>query len=73
MAFYGGFYGFMTNLIVALFMTCFEKPQTAAELEGLVYWDTPRLARLPRPFYRTPAALAIAAAVLTIVLNVIFW
>ena len=73
MDFCGGFYGFVINLLVALLVSCFEKTRNSQGLEGLVYWHTPRPQHEPRPFYRTPAALAIGAAILAIVLNLLFW
>ena len=73
MDFRGGFYGFMINLMVALLISCFEKPRPPEELKGLVYWDVPRPPQESRSFYRTPAALAIGAAILVVALNIIFW
>jgi len=73
MDFRGGFYGFMINLMVALLISCFEKPRPPEELKGLVYWDVPRPPQESRGFYRTPSALAIGAAILVVALNIIFW
>lgn len=73
MDFYGGFYGFSVNLAVALTVSWFLTEPPRQQLEGLVYWETPKPPRTSTPFYRTPVALAIAAGVLVTVLNLIFW
>jgi SSS family solute:Na+ symporter len=79
MDFYGGFYGFCASLVVTVALTMFERTRrsaesnTAPELRGLVYWETTASANKEQPWYRTPAALAWAAAVLVTVLNILFW
>jgi SSS family solute:Na+ symporter len=73
MDFFGGFYGFTTNLVVALLVSVFEPRRPHQQLQGLVYWDTPVPSRGKTPFYRTPEALALGAAVLVIALNIIYW
>jgi SSS family solute:Na+ symporter len=73
MDFYGGFYGFCANLVIALTVSAFEPSHSSERLEGLVYWDTPSPARTSMPFYRKPATLAVGATALVIVLNIIFW
>ena len=73
MDFYGGFYGFPTNLVVAALLSIFERPRPLQQLQGLVCWDTPSPSRAATPFYRTPEALALGAVALVIVLNIIFW
>lgn len=73
MDFYGGFYGFSVNLVVTLLITWFERASRPQKLPGLVYWDTPRPDQRSTPFYRRPAAWAIASALLVIALDVIYW
>jgi SSS family solute:Na+ symporter len=73
MDFYGGFYGFMINLVVTLLVSCVEPPHGVEGLEGLVYSNTPQDAGKSKAFYRTPAALAMGAALLVVILNIIFW
>ncbi|HEX5482487.1 MAG TPA: sodium/solute symporter [Terriglobia bacterium] len=73
MDFYGGFYGFSTNIVVTFIASWFGSKPIRQQVEGLVYWDTPKPPRTLTPFYRTPVGLAIWAGVLVIVLNIIFW
>ena len=73
MDFFGGFYGFSTNLVVTLLVSLFERTRPLQQLQGLVYWDTPSPSRAMTPFYRSPEALALGATVLVIALNIIFW
>jgi SSS family solute:Na+ symporter len=73
MDFYGGFYGFCVNLVVALVVSIIRPEHRRERLEGLVYWDTPRPEQSSVPFYSRPVALALAAAALVIVLNIVFW
>jgi hypothetical protein len=73
MDFYGGFYGFSLNLATTLIVSWFEDPPPDQNLDGLVYWYTSHPARKAQPFYQTPAALAIAALLLAIALDIIFW
>jgi SSS family solute:Na+ symporter len=79
MDFYGGFYGFCASLVVTVALTMFERTRRSAEsspapeLRGLVYWEATASVNKKQPWYRTPAALAWAAAVLVTVLNILFW
>jgi SSS family solute:Na+ symporter len=73
MDFYGGFYGFSVNLAITLIVSWFEDPPPDQNLDGLVYWHTSRPQPKAQPFYLTPAALAIAALLLAVALNIIFW
>jgi SSS family solute:Na+ symporter len=66
---------------IAAFVTCFAvtvlvsfvtKPRSASELVGLVYGVTPHQAEVA-VWYRRPAALALLAAGICILLNVIFY
>jgi SSS family solute:Na+ symporter len=73
MGFYGGFYGFLANLIVALIGSRLEAPRPPEELRGLVYSGAFDLMSQTGPWYRTPLALAVIAAGLVILLNFLFW
>jgi solute:Na+ symporter, SSS family len=79
MDFYGGFYGFCVSLIVTVTLTAFqgirrsEESLSATDFRGLVYWETPASQIKTQPWYRTPIAVAGAAAVLVIILNILFW
>lgn len=73
MDFYGGFYGFSVNLVTTLIVSWFEGPPPNQNLDGLVYWFTTHSATKAQPFYRNPTLLAIAALLLAIALNIIFW
>ena len=73
MDFYGGFYGFSINLVVAFMVSWLEPAPAPRGFEGLVYWDTPKEPHTSTAFCRSPAGLAVAAGVLVIVLNIIFW
>lgn len=68
MDFYGGFYGFSLNLVTTLIVSWFEASPARPNLEGLVYWD-----RKGKLLSRSSAAWAIAALILAIVLNIIYW
>jgi SSS family solute:Na+ symporter len=73
MGFYGGFYGFLANLVVALVGSQFESPRPPEELRGLVYAGALDLMSQTEPWYRKPLALAVIAAVLVVFLNYRFW
>jgi len=78
MDFYGGFYGFCANLMMTLAVTAFERTRRskelhAGDLRGLVYWETSTSDSKTQPWHRTSVALAGAAVVLVIVLNILFW
>jgi solute:Na+ symporter, SSS family len=73
MGFYGGFYGFSTNIVVTLMISWLVPRPAERDLTGLVYWDTPAAPRPQRHFLLSPEALAIGAAALCVVLNVIYW
>ncbi len=69
MDFYGAAYGFFVNVGIALSVSFLhhEPPSTALD-------RPPAAARaVPRSWIRTPQALAVAAAALTILLNWIYW
>jgi SSS family solute:Na+ symporter len=73
MDFYGGFYGFVANIVISLAITGFEAAPDRDRLRGLVYWETPIEPSVTVCWYQTPKFLAAVAAALVIVLNVIYW
>ena len=73
MGFYGGFYGFSANVVVTLLISQFVSSGEKRDLTGLVYWDTPHPPRPNRSFLLSPEAMAIAAAILAVFLNIYFW
>ena len=71
MDFYGAAYGFFANVGVALLISLFDRdPATyrfkMSDMDG----DS---GDPPRPWYRTPQALAVFSLVVMIILNVIYW
>ena len=68
MDFYGAAYGFFANVLVAGIFTVLRPG--AAKSAPLILHDEPEKVQ---PWYFTPQALAVFAAVLMIVLNIIYW
>ena len=73
MGFYGGFYGFSTNIVVTLLVSQLTGSAEKRNLSGLVYWDTPYPPRSQRSFLLSPEGMAIAATILAVGLNIYFW
>jgi len=71
--FYGAIYAWAACFALTLLISCFTRPRAESELVGLVYslTERPRYNRLP--WLNRPATLALLVAVLTILLNWIFW
>jgi SSS family solute:Na+ symporter len=63
---------FSVCMVITVLVSLMGKPKTDQELVGLVYGVTPRTTE-EAEWYRRPAVLAILAAALCFVLNVIFF
>jgi SSS family solute:Na+ symporter len=72
MDFMDGTYGFGANAIVALVVSLAGERKSDRELSGLVFWLRERLPVRRASWLFRPSTLAVAIAVLTITLNVIF-
>jgi SSS family solute:Na+ symporter len=73
MDFYGGFYGFAANILIALLLSAFDRPPDPERLRGLTYATVQEPSRAEVPWHRSPKVLAWAAAVMVIALNLLYW
>jgi SSS family solute:Na+ symporter len=71
--FWGAIWAWSTCLAITLGVSLLTRPRPAAELAGLVYSLTPRIADGQLAWYARPAAVGLAVLALTLVLNVVFW
>ena len=72
MDFLGGTWGFAVNALTAWLVSLAGEPKSDGELKGLVFWlREPRVPTSQSWVYR-PATLAVAVALLTITLNIVF-
>jgi SSS family solute:Na+ symporter len=72
MDFYDGTWGFFVNASVAMLVSQFGCRKSDHELQGLVFWLRDKVAVRKEGWALRPASLAVAVAVLTITLNIIF-
>jgi SSS family solute:Na+ symporter len=71
--FWTAIYAWVTCFVITIVISVVTKPRPDGELVGLVYSLTEKPQEGHLPWYKKPAVLAIVVAVLTIVLNIIFW
>lgn len=71
--FYQAVYSWTTAFVLTIIISLLTKPRPENELVGLVYSLTPKPVTSHIPFYKRPSTLAIAALILTIIFNIIFW
>jgi len=50
-----------------------KRTKSDTDLEGLVYWCTPKPKADAAPWWKRPAALAVIVLAMTLVLNIIFF
>jgi len=72
MDFMGGTWGFLANGATALLVSWGKEPRPDCELKGLVFSLRDKRQKVPTNWFKRPVALAVAVAVLTIALNIIF-
>jgi solute:Na+ symporter, SSS family len=73
MDFYDGTWGFAVNALVAMLASWAGTRKRDQDLQGLVFWLREKSKPSATGWYRQPVTLAVAVAVLTITLNLIFW
>jgi SSS family solute:Na+ symporter len=71
--FWTAIYAWVTCFVVTILLSLVTRPRPDAELTGLVYSLTERPQEGHLPWYKRPAVLAVVVAILTILLNIIFW
>ncbi len=71
--FWTAIYAWVTCFLVTIIISVVTKPRPDGELVGLVYSLTEKTQEGHLPWYKKPAVLAVVVAVLTILLNIIFW
>jgi SSS family solute:Na+ symporter len=71
--FWTAIYAWVTCFLITIIISVVTKPRPDGELVGLVYSLTEKPQEGHLPWHKKPAVLAIVVAVLTILLNVIFW
>lgn len=73
MDFFDGTWGFSVNAVVAMLISLAGKKKQDQELRGLVFWLREGVVPKNPNWALRPSTLAMAVAVLTITLNIIFW
>ena len=71
--FWTAIYAWVTCFLITIIISVVTKPRPDRELVGLVYSLTEKPQEGHLPWHKKPAVLAIVVAVLTVLLNIIFW
>ncbi|HKJ93063.1 MAG TPA: sodium:solute symporter family protein [Longimicrobiales bacterium] len=71
--FWTAIYAWTTCFVVTILISLFTKPRPESELRGLVYSLADRITEEHLPWYKRPAALAIAMLAALVVLNIVFF
>jgi SSS family solute:Na+ symporter len=71
--FWGAIWAWTSCFAVTVAVSLATQPRPAAELAGLVYSLTPRIADTRMAWYTRPATVGIVVLMLTLALNVLFW
>ncbi len=71
--FYQAVYSWTTAFVLTVVISLLTKPRPDSEMVGLVYSLTPKPKTDHIPVYKRPSALAAAALLITLILNIIFW
>ena len=71
--FWTAIYAWVTCFLITIIISVVTKPRPDGELVGLVYSLTEKPQEGHLPWHKKPAVLAIVVAVLTVLLNIIFW
>ncbi len=71
--FWTAIWAWCSCFVVTILVTLITKPRAEGELVGLVYSLTRKPEEGHLPWYKRPAALAVAVCVLTVLLNIIYW
>ena len=72
-AFWTAIIAWVTCFVVTIVVSVVTRPRPAEELRGLVYSLTPRASDSNLPWFKRPAALAVAVLLLTVALNFAFF